>query len=123
MMHKSDHHSRELATIAHLENQMACSLAMNSAEEYQEWLKIYARRLMHNGESCSNLLSYLDFPFFIIYRIYFICFPGKEVKIRSLCQELLAPLYSRDFSSNKNFGFTMVRLQFCVDVRFQFICQ
>jgi len=36
-------------TISHLENQMACSLVMNSVSEYKYWLSLYVRKLTDEG--------------------------------------------------------------------------
>lgn len=53
-------------TLSHLENQVACSLAMQSSNEYHFWLLTYVRYLVAQGQ---------------------------EPKLREVCDELLGPMF------------------------------
>lgn len=60
------HHLQQGMTLAFLENQLASTLTLQSAQEYRYWLLIYARFLVNEG---------------------------SEYRLRELCKELLGPVH------------------------------
>lgn len=47
------HHLQQGMTLAFLENQLASTLTLQSAQEYRYWLLIYARFLVNEGTELS----------------------------------------------------------------------
>uniref|UniRef100_A0A3P8VPA2 Protein HIRA n=1 Tax=Cynoglossus semilaevis TaxID=244447 RepID=A0A3P8VPA2_CYNSE len=66
------HHLQQSMTLAFLENQLASSLTLQSAQEYRYWLLIYARFLVNEG---------------------------SEFRLRELCKELLGPVHKSTSTS------------------------
>ncbi|XP_053557909.1 protein HIRA [Bombina bombina] len=60
------HQMQQETTMAHLENQVAAALMLQSSQEYRHWLLIYARYLVNEG---------------------------FEQRLREVCQELLGPVH------------------------------
>lgn len=47
------HHLQQSMTLAFLENQLASTLTLQSAQEYRYWLLIYARFLVNEGTKAA----------------------------------------------------------------------
>jgi protein HIRA/HIR1 len=56
-----------MSSVSHLENQLACSIALRSSKEYHFWLLAYIRYLIQEG---------------------------LESKLRDVCDDLLGPTHS-----------------------------
>ncbi|KAL8566416.1 hypothetical protein ACOMHN_011994 [Nucella lapillus] len=70
---QSNPHLQQMSTLSHLENQMATCLALRSASEYRFWLETYIRYLVQEG---------------------------LEEKLRTVCDDLLGPIFSRSAGSS-----------------------
>ncbi|XP_070205322.1 protein HIRA-like isoform X2 [Littorina saxatilis] len=65
---QSSSHMQHVSTLSHLETQMATCLALKSSSEYRFWLETYIRYLAQEG---------------------------LEEKLRTVCDDLLGPIFSR----------------------------
>lgn len=84
------HHLQQGMTLAFLENQLASTLTLQSAQEYRYWLLIYARFLVNEGTEPplrrpSRATGGLTVALLFL--------PGSEYRLRELCKELLGPVH------------------------------
>lgn len=91
------HHLQQGMTLAFLENQLASTLTLQSAQEYRYWLLIYARFLVNEGTQLSLSRPSVGGPrrprVTRGLTVTLLSPPGSEYRLRELCKELLGPVH------------------------------
>lgn len=59
-LHSLDATTRSFSTLSHLENQIACSRAVKSAEEWKKWTKHYVASKLKTGKSESTWVRIMN---------------------------------------------------------------
>lgn len=60
-LYRTSHPLLQASTLSHLENQVACCLALRSSQEYNFWLLTYVRYLVQEGKGSTCILMPLSY--------------------------------------------------------------